>query len=142
MTDQSIDDQAVDKFAAMMKAKLAASAAKGRSGWREMPEEALRAMLLDHVSKGDMRDVANIAMMIHLNRQDAGYVIASDFPSTPKEPDIWVVPDDSTQISYGPFAGRTIADLWMTAHRAGVRYSILGRSEMNDLERSNDLTDI
>lgn len=63
------DDAAVDRFAAEMKAKMAHSRAKGRGGWETCPEPYLMEMLREHVEKGDMRDVANIAMMIHLNRE-------------------------------------------------------------------------
>lgn len=63
------DDLAVDRFAAMMKDKLAAARDKGRGGWETCQEEELLEMLYDHTLKGDMRDVANIAMMIHLNRE-------------------------------------------------------------------------
>ena len=63
------DDMAVDRFAAMMKDKLALARAKGRGGWETCQEEELLEMLHDHTLKGDMRDVANIAMMIHLNRE-------------------------------------------------------------------------
>ena len=63
------DDLAVEEFAAAMKAKLAAGRAKGRGGWEACPEARLLNMLHEHVGKGDMRDVAIIAMMIHLNRE-------------------------------------------------------------------------
>jgi hypothetical protein len=52
-----------------MKAKMAAARAKGRGGWQDCSEGDLLDMLRHHVRKGDMRDVANIAMMIHLNRE-------------------------------------------------------------------------
>ena len=63
------DDLAVDRFAVMMKEKLAAARAKGRGGWETCEEGLLLDLLNGHVRKGDMRDVANIAMMIHLNRE-------------------------------------------------------------------------
>jgi hypothetical protein len=71
MTETTVhaDDLAVDRFAAMMKDKLSAARAKGRGGWETCPEGHLLEMLYDHTLKGDMRDVANIAMMIHLNRE-------------------------------------------------------------------------
>jgi len=65
--NKHLDDEAVDQFAMMMKAKMTASRLKGRSGWQQCSRELLLGMLYDHVSKGDMRDVAIIAMMIHLN---------------------------------------------------------------------------
>ena len=59
-----IDDDAVDRFAAAMKEKLAQARAKGRHGWHECPPEDLSAMLRDHVEKGDPRDVANFCMFL------------------------------------------------------------------------------
>ena len=74
------DDVAVDRFAAMMKEKLAIARAKGRGGWETCYEEELLEMLDHHVLKGDMRDVANIAMMIHLNREDRRAAWAEEVP--------------------------------------------------------------
>lgn len=61
------DDLAVDRFAAAMKAKMAASRAKGRNGWDNpdlCPAERLQGMLLDHLAKGDPVDIGNFAMML------------------------------------------------------------------------------
>ena len=62
------DDEAVDRFAAAMKAKLAKKRDDGRGGW-DNPDECsiafLSELLRDHVAKGDPVDVANFAMMIH-----------------------------------------------------------------------------
>ncbi|WP_395451153.1 hypothetical protein ACHMW7_16000 [Aminobacter sp. UC22_36] len=60
------DDLAVDRFAAVMKAKLAKKREEGRGGW-EGPAcnaEILSIMLRKHVEKGDPVDVANLAMML------------------------------------------------------------------------------
>lgn len=66
------DDDAVDRFAAAMKAKLAAARAKGRGGW-ERPDVIgdgdLARMLVEHLVKaniGTFVDIANFAMMLHL----------------------------------------------------------------------------
>ena len=62
------DDEAVDRFAAELKAKLADARAKGRGGWEDKAQvsaQALSDMLLAHVFKGDPRDVANFAMFLH-----------------------------------------------------------------------------
>lgn len=67
------DDIAIDKFATAMKEKMAICRAKGRFGWEECPEYYLLAMLEGHIEKNDMVDVANIAMMIHLNRERGIY---------------------------------------------------------------------
>lgn len=60
----SSDEGAVDQFAAAMKAKLADARKKGRGGWQACDKTDLLRMLKEHVDKGDMRDVANIAMFI------------------------------------------------------------------------------
>jgi hypothetical protein len=61
------DDAAVDRFAAAMKTKMAASRAKGRSGWDNealCPASRLQDMLIEHLAKGDPVDVGNFAMML------------------------------------------------------------------------------
>lgn len=68
-TDLHPDNAAVDKFARLMKEKLADARTKGRSGWQHCPEQYLLDELRKHIRKGDMRDVANFAMMIHFNRE-------------------------------------------------------------------------
>jgi hypothetical protein len=65
------DDLAVDQFAQAMKAKMADSRAKGRNGWQTCPDDYLLNMLREHIDKGDMRDVANLAMMLWHNRTPA-----------------------------------------------------------------------
>ncbi|MGI2036386.1 hypothetical protein ACRQ1B_28825 [Rhizobium panacihumi] len=66
--DTTNDNACVDRFAKIMKAKLAADRAKGRDGW-DKPElctiDTLSDMLIGHIAKGDPVDVANFAMMIH-----------------------------------------------------------------------------
>lgn len=65
--NQHSDDAAVDRFAARMKAKLAAARKRGRGGWDNSEEcrvERLASMLIDHVRKGDPVDVGNFAMML------------------------------------------------------------------------------
>lgn len=71
MTAADADNAAVDAFASAMKDKLALARAKGRGGWQTCSEPYLAGMLREHVTKGDMRDVANLAMMIHMNRETA-----------------------------------------------------------------------
>nr|WP_319566274.1 hypothetical protein [uncultured Rhodoferax sp.] len=67
------DDEAVDRFAEAMKAKLASARAKGRSGWGDPDRctvEHLSDLLHGHVANGDPVDVANFCMM--LNERGAG----------------------------------------------------------------------
>lgn len=61
------DDLAVDRFAAVMKAKLARKRTQGRDGWQgdACTAQTLSDMLREHVGKGDPLDVANLAMMLH-----------------------------------------------------------------------------
>lgn len=64
---QHLDDLAIDRFAEAMKLKMAASRAKGRSGWcsrAETPHNLLVKFLEEHVAKGDPVDVGNFAMML------------------------------------------------------------------------------
>lgn len=68
---QRKDDEAVDRFAAAMKVKLAAARAKGRFGWDDplqCSEPNLARLLVGHLSKpnqGNYEDLANFAMMLH-----------------------------------------------------------------------------
>jgi hypothetical protein len=65
---QHPDDAAVDRFAAAMKAKLAAARAEGRSGWNDPAQCTADDLAIDlrkHVNKGDPVDVANVAMFLH-----------------------------------------------------------------------------
>lgn len=67
--DELIDKVAVDIFAQLMKNKLIVSRDKGRHGWWDEEEctvEYLNALLKQQVEKGDMVDIANLAMMIKL----------------------------------------------------------------------------
>jgi|GEM_PF-6613985 len=73
---QHPDDAAVDRFAAAMKVKLAASRAKGRGGWDDPNVccvEFLAQLLVEHLDKGNagtFEDVANFAMMLHQRGAD------------------------------------------------------------------------
>lgn len=66
---QHPDDAAVDRFAAAMKSKLAASREKGRHGWQTASAAHLSSLLYHHMYKADPLDVANLAMMLHQNGQ-------------------------------------------------------------------------
>jgi hypothetical protein len=69
--DMLEDGWAIQRFAAVMKLKMRRAAEKGRHGWQEASEDELWRMLLDHVEKGDVVDIANFAMIIHQNREPA-----------------------------------------------------------------------
>jgi len=66
------DDEAVDRFAAAMKAKLKwEREERGRHGWNDpsiCPESYLARLLIEHLAKGNdgnFEDVANFCMMLH-----------------------------------------------------------------------------
>ena len=67
--EQHPDDEAVDRFAVAMKAKLAKSREKGRHGWQTASAAHLSGLLYRHMYKADPLDVANLAMMLHQNGQ-------------------------------------------------------------------------
>lgn len=67
MDDLHPDDRAIEAFCAELKAKMAASRAKGRDGWYDparCTSEDLSIDLRVHVGKGDPRDVALFCMML------------------------------------------------------------------------------
>jgi hypothetical protein len=69
------DDLAIDRFAAMMKEKMAKSRANGRSGWDDPQQVTIGELSCDlriHTGKGDPVDVGLFAMMIALR---GGHII-------------------------------------------------------------------
>jgi hypothetical protein len=67
--NREIDENAVNKFAWFMKAKLAKAREKGRSGWHDKDQctqQDLSRMLREHLEKGDPVDVANFCMFLHM----------------------------------------------------------------------------
>lgn len=69
--NQHPDDEAVDRFAAAMHAKMAQARAKGKEGWDD-PErckiEALVVFWVGSVLDGEIVDSANYAMMMMFQR--------------------------------------------------------------------------
>lgn len=78
MTQEEIDNAAVDRFAHAMRMKLVASRAKGRDGWQDpelCPEGRLADMLIGHLPKGNpgnLIDLAILAMMLEMRGADPG----------------------------------------------------------------------
>lgn len=65
--NQHPDDEAVDRFAAAMHAKMASARAKGKEGWDDperCSDERLKALLHYDNCHGNWVDVANYAMML------------------------------------------------------------------------------
>lgn len=63
------DNLAVDKFALAMKRRLQTARERGRKGWEGATAECLSKGLISNLLSGDLVDVANFAMMLHLNNQ-------------------------------------------------------------------------
>ena len=67
--DELADDRLVQHAANAMREKLALARSRGRGGWWDNTDctiEHLRSLLRDHVEKGDMRDVMNLAAMVYV----------------------------------------------------------------------------
>mgnify|MGYP003717725077 CR=1 FL=1 len=66
--DDIADRRLCDYVRGAMQEKLALSRVKGRGGWWDASQcstDSLKQLLCDHLSKGDMVDVINIAGMIY-----------------------------------------------------------------------------
>ena len=67
--EELADMRLLDLAQRAMRDKLALARMKGRGGWwndAECSVEQLRALLREHVDKGDMRDVMNLAAMVYV----------------------------------------------------------------------------
>lgn len=58
------DNQAIEVFATAMREKMAYKSKQGAGGWQQCSERFLQGLLDDHIAKGDLVDIANLAMMI------------------------------------------------------------------------------
>lgn len=68
ISERDHDNQCVIVFSAYMRQKLAEARDKGRGGWwnkDECTQGELSKMLIEHLFKGDPRDVANFCMFLH-----------------------------------------------------------------------------
>jgi hypothetical protein len=61
------DDEDICEFAQAMSKKMAKKRVEGHNGWQTCSTAVLLRMLRQHVDKGDMVDVGNLAMMIYCN---------------------------------------------------------------------------
>ena len=67
--DEMADYRLVQHAASAMREKLALARSRGRGGWwndKECTIELLRHLLREHLEKGDMRDVMNLAAMVYV----------------------------------------------------------------------------
>ena len=70
--DEIADERLCGYALGAMKEKLAVSRAKGRGGWWDAERcsiSFLKELLVEHVQKGDMVDVMNLAAMIYAREQ-------------------------------------------------------------------------
>lgn len=67
MTQEDIDNAAVDALADAMKAKLAKKREQGYRGWVGCAPQHLSHLLRGHVDKGDPVDVANFCAFLLSN---------------------------------------------------------------------------
>lgn len=74
LTEEQADALLVERAAEAMTKKLALCRSKGRGGWggTTCRNSVLRLMLVEHVEKGDMVDVLNLAAMILVRDQIIG----------------------------------------------------------------------
>lgn len=86
-----IDDACIDTFAGVMKDKMTEQRAKGYDGWQGCGYQVLSNLLHRCVAKGDTRDVAIVAMMLH-------YHNAQIQPATDAWHPIATAPRDGTTI--------------------------------------------
>ena len=67
--DMIADDKLVRHAADAMREKLKLARVRGRGGWWNSDEctvDDLRSLLREHIEKGDMRDVLNLAAMVYV----------------------------------------------------------------------------
>jgi len=74
MMDAEIEELShlVDMFAKDMKAKLQKKHKEGYRGWDRMDKDTAIAMLTEHIIKGDMVDVGNLALFVWWREKDGG----------------------------------------------------------------------
>ena len=73
--ERIIDHNGVRNFANAMCEKLDRKRDEGKGGWNDPSQcsiDDLRSMLIEHVDKGDMVDIANFAMMIWNREKQLG----------------------------------------------------------------------
>ena len=119
LSDVEADHYLVRRCAEQMTAKLALSRAKGRSGWhtQDCSDDTLREMLREHLEKGDMVDVLNLAGMI-LVRQEVREQQAS-----PLEHQVCLGPTGGASTKVEKIGGMLESYNW-TTHVAGIHVHV------------------
>lgn len=79
MMDYNSDDETVDRFSRLMKAKLATSRAQGKSDWWDPVQCGTTDLINQYVAhliktnEGNFIDIANYCMMLHMRGIDPGH---------------------------------------------------------------------
>lgn len=135
---QHPDDAAVDRFAAAMKAKLAAARAKGRGGWDDpnvCSVEFLAQLLVEHLAKGNagtFEDVANFAMMLH-QRGAEPKVLADAAPIAQTAPQGKFRMGDLVKKSTGSeWEGRVVG--WYSTEQTKEGYAVESSAHRNSVQ--------
>ena len=71
VSDEIADELLISQITSDMWAKLEKKRDEGRGGWHtgSCDNSKLKAMLIKHIDKGDMIDVANLAAMMHVRQK-------------------------------------------------------------------------
>ena len=74
--DEFMDNELANSAKRAIEEKLEIARQKGRGGWwsTDCDTDSLKQLLVEHIEKGDMRDVMNIAAMIYY-RESGWYII-------------------------------------------------------------------
>lgn len=144
--EKHIDDFAVDQFACFMKEKMKKSRQKGRGGWSQPLQcsgEHLAKLLIEHVKKGDLVDIANFAMMLCMRGIDKQVLIDlqpspnktgvpewKPIETAPKSKliDIWIRHKDGSGIRWCDCYYDHICDDWRTTGPSGHLVFVPARS--------------
>ena len=73
-TERIIDHTSIRDFAIAMRDKMDRKRAEGHGGWHDpavCSVASLEWLLIEHIKKGDMVDIANFAMMIWNRKRSA-----------------------------------------------------------------------
>lgn len=122
------DDDAVDRFAAAMKAKLKWEREEcGRHGWDDpavCSEEYLTRLLIEHLAKGNegnLEDVANFCMMLH--QRGAHPRVLADALTSPSPAQERGKPDyEKARIVYGPLSHDMLLQI-IAEREAGIAFA-------------------
>lgn len=116
------DDEAVDRFATAMKAKLAKKRSEGRGGWEDKNRcsaEFLNRLLNEHVGKGDPVDVGNLAMMLWNRDERTEAARAQEQAEQEPKPPKWYTREEIIDVlkrmNYCEPIAQELAD-WLVLH--------------------------